>query len=53
MPFKNSYATFDDCECGLVSIGDGFALPLYLEQCSVTVEVSVVYNVLIITQSGL
>ncbi|XP_063678868.1 von Willebrand factor A domain-containing protein DDB_G0292740-like [Bolinopsis microptera] len=39
MPFKNTYTTFDDVECGLVSIHDGFCLPLYLEKCQVFVEV--------------
>ena len=39
MPFKNTYATFDDVECGLVSIHDGFVLPLHLEKCEVFVEV--------------
>ena len=39
MPFKNTYTTFDDVECGLVSIHDGFCLPLHLEKCQVFVEV--------------
>ena len=43
MPFKNTYTTFDDVECGLVSIHNGFVLPLHLEKCEVFVEVCPLY----------